>query len=188
MASESRATADLRAIIPWQPWHYKLQLLQAFAAHAVVFKHELKRRTHVNGQTLAKVIWNQAGPIAADYLFNNLRLLHSLDHGTRRTFPSGTSGNEALQARLNQYYRCAREMCISTMQMQLEDCALGKLLAHNRAKQYPTLRAQLEGIVLGRMVGGINFDEESWMSWCASFRVHAHLAPIGSCSTLPRTA
>ena len=130
----------------------------------------------MNGQTLAKVIWNQAGPVAADYLFNNLRLLHSLDHGTRRAFPSGTSGNETLHVGLNKYYRCARVMYIS--KMQLEYCVLGKLLAHNKAKQYPTLRARVKGIVLGRVVGCIKIDEESWRSWCASYRVHTHLAPM----------
>jgi len=69
-------------------------------------------------------------------------------------------------------------MYISTMQMQLEYCALGKLFAHNRAKQYPTLRAQLGGVVLGRVVGGITFDEESWRSWCESYRMFSETTPM----------
>jgi len=164
----NRAARILDHIDPDAPWRCLSDWIEALAAHAAVHRAELVRRTHQSGAPLCRLIQNVAEPKKAQWLFNNLRLLHSLPPHARSLVASGTTANEAFHAEINRWMRNTGEVYRETVVLHLSVAALGKLVAHTSALTHPTLRQLRAAEVLARKVALLRFDEESWSTHCAA--------------------
>jgi len=101
----TRAARILDHTNPDAPWRSLSDWNEALAAHNAVHRTELLRRSHQAGAPLYRLIYNLADPRKAQWLFNNLRLLHALPERARSLVASGTTANEAFHAEINGWTR-----------------------------------------------------------------------------------
>lgn len=79
-----------------EPWPDVIAFLRAMAAFGAVHGSYLQRQSHVQGQTLRKLVWLAVRPERTEWYFNNLRALHALPRTLTSLMGSGTSTNETL--------------------------------------------------------------------------------------------
>ena len=60
------------------PFYSTVEFIELLAALVVLFKYEIGRKTHVNGETLQHVIWAAAAPNRVAWYLNNIRFRRSL--------------------------------------------------------------------------------------------------------------
>jgi hypothetical protein len=90
------AQQSLMDLDPEKPWKSRAEFIFSMAAFAAVHWTELQRRTHVQGQSLAKLLWNATSPSRVEWYVNNLRILHQSNFVGIKLAGSGTSSCEAL--------------------------------------------------------------------------------------------
>ena len=148
------------------PWESCYDFTKSMAALSCVFESELKCRTHVGGAQLRRLLYNATSPSRMQWHFNNLRHRHSLPPWKLALLGSGSSPNEAFNREINDWFRNQPDIYISTVEVQLGASALGKLMAHNWAMYYPTLRQARPSSVLHRVVASLSVPDQDWNSWC----------------------
>jgi len=162
----TRAARILDGIDPDTPWRSVSDWVEALAAHSAVHRSEIGRRSHAAGVPLRRLICNAARPTRAQWLFNNLRLLHDLPRNARSLVASGTTANEAFHAEINTWTRNAGEVYRETVELQMSIAVLGKLLSHTSALARPTLRQLRPAEILARQVAVLRIPPESWLRHC----------------------
>ena len=124
--------------------------------------------------TLRKLIHNAARPSRMEWLFNNLRLLHTIPGHRRSLLPTGTTANEALHAEINSWFRNQSDIFSTTVSLQLSVAILGKQLAHSSSLFHPTLRQMRHQDVLGAVVGILKHSARDWESYCTELSVEGN--------------
>jgi hypothetical protein len=156
-----------------KPFYSIVEFIELLAALVVLFKDEIGRRTHVNGETLQHIIWAAAAPNRVEWYFNNIRFRRSLSPKKLALLGSGTSPNESMHAELNRWMRNQPETYSSTLELQLEIAHFGKLFAHNAALYHPTLRQLTQSEVVARSVFNLRYPERDWNAFCRMLTVDA---------------
>ena len=160
--SKVRARRVIEHIDGDEPWESTYHFIKAIAALSALFAHELKRRTHVGGVQLRKLLFNATAPSRMHWYFNNQRLRHDMDPSKLALLGSGTSPNEALHAWLNQLSKNQSEWYLTTAEMQLSVNALARLITHNCALYSPTLRQLRHSEVLCRACATQTIPDSNW--------------------------
>ena len=156
-----------------KPFYSIVEFIELLAALVVLFKDEIGRRTHVNGETLQHIIWAAAAPSRVEWYFNNIRFRRSLSAKKLALLGSGTSPNESMHAELNRWMRNQPETYASTLELQLEIAHFGKLFAHNAALYHPTLRQLTQSEAIARSVFNLRYPERDWNAFCRMLTVDA---------------
>lgn len=102
----------LDEIDPNTPWRTALDFLRCLAAFSAVHREELRRRTHVAGAPLRRLIWNAGVPSRLQWYFNGLRMIHSFPTHQRALLCAGTTANEAYHSEINTWMRNQSEVVI----------------------------------------------------------------------------
>ena len=161
-----RAASVLNQLEYNKPWYCKLDYLRALAAIAAAFPQEMNRKTYVQGRTIGHILWCESASDKVAWQWNALIVRRSLPHSWMTLLPAGTASNESLHAELNNWWKNSPEQFPTTLQLHLSVGHLGKLLAHNAALYYPTLRQVSHDQVLALALRGVEFKEEEWQLWC----------------------
>ena len=132
------------------------------AALSAAYPQEMRRRTYMQSRTIGQVLHAYTEPKKLEWLWNGLRLRHSMPAAMVPLMGSGTSPNEALRAEINRWFRNQPEVFPSTLGLQLEVARLGKLLPHNAAMYRPTLRQCSHAIALAASAAAVSFSREEW--------------------------
>ena len=148
------------------PWESTYCFLEGLAALSSLYSDELKRRTHIGGVQLRKLLFNAAAPSRMQWYLNSQRLHHSMAPAKIALLGSGTSPNETLQAEMNRWCRNQSEWYASTAEMQLQVYMFAKLVAHSSALYYPTLRQLRHSEVLSRACASLDIPSEQWQEYC----------------------
>ncbi len=164
LATAKRVLAE---IDPNLPWASSIDFVRALAALSAVYPDETKRKSHIAGQPLRKLLWNAAHPSRIQWYANNLRALRDMGTWGAALVASGTSANEALNHEINSWFRNQPDVYASTVDLQLRVSALGKLLAHNSALYSPTTSAMTPSLVLARAVAALAQTEGDWKTYTA---------------------
>lgn len=77
------------------PWYSMADYVATMAAFAAVYEPELRRRTHHSGVPLVRLLHHSCQSSRLGFLFNNLRLLHTVPPADQALLPMGTTANEA---------------------------------------------------------------------------------------------
>jgi hypothetical protein len=157
------------------PFYSIVEFIELLAALVVLFKEEIGRKTHVNGETLQHIIWAAAAPSRVQWYFNNIRFRRSLSQKKLALLGSGTSPNESMHAELNRWMRNQPETYASTLELQLEIAHFGKLFAHNAALYHPTLRQLTQSECVARSVFNLRYPERDWNAFCRMLTVDARI-------------
>jgi hypothetical protein len=157
------------------PFYSVVEFIELLAALVVLFKDEIGRKTHVNGETLQHIIWAAAAPNRVEWYFNNIRFRRTLSMKKLALLGSGTSPNESMHAELNRWMRNQPETYSATLELQLEIAHFGKLFAHNAALYHPTLRQLTQSEVVARSVFNLRYPERDWNAFCRMLSVDARI-------------
>lgn len=176
--SKARAVAVLNAIDDTKPWYRRADYIEAMAALSAVHHGEMTRKTYMQSRTLARVLYAYTAPDKLEWLWNGLRMRHSMPAAMVALLGSGTSPNESLHAEINRWFRNQPEVFPSTLALQLQVCRLGKVMAHNRAMYHPSLRQLGHDSVLAGAVAGLSFDASAWATWSSSGLSSAASLPL----------
>jgi hypothetical protein len=95
---------------------------------------------------------------------------HTIDPARLALLPSGTSGNEALHAEINSWFRQTQNLHQATLTLKLDCAIIGKQLAHCTAIGAPTLSQMTPGMVLARAALRPLWTDVSWRQWCDDLR------------------
>ena len=114
------------------------------------------------------LLHDYTSPVNLEWLWNGVRLRHSMPPEMRSLLGSGTSPNEALHAEINRWFRNQPEVFPSTLALQLSVARLGKLLSHNSAMYTPTLRQMRQDTVLSATVAAVTLERDTWDNWVHS--------------------
>ncbi|CAK0802818.1 unnamed protein product [Prorocentrum cordatum] len=152
-----------------EPFVRKLEFIEALAALTSVYWEEVDRRTPAApSKKLADVIANAAQHSRCEYLFNNLRMRHSLPARAPPLLGSGTSPNEALHSEINKWFKNQLELHAQTLELQLGVNVIGKQMMHNSAMYAPTLRQLSSQTVAASVVCSFAISAAEWANHCAS--------------------
>ena len=152
-----------------EPFVRKLEFIEALAALTSVYWEEVDRRTPAApSKKLADVIANAAQHSRCEYLFNNLRMRHSLPARALPLLGSGTSPNEALHSEINRWFKNQPELYAQTLELQLGVHVIGKQMMHNSAMYAPTLRQLSSQTVAASVVCSFAISAAEWANHCAS--------------------
>ncbi|CAK0885113.1 unnamed protein product [Prorocentrum cordatum] len=152
-----------------EPFVRKLEFIEALAALTSVHWEEVDRRTPAApSRKLADVIANAAQHSRCEYLFNNLRMRHSLPARALPLLGSGTSPNEALHSEINKWFKNQPELYAQTLELQLGVNVIGKQMMHNSAMYAPTLRQLSSQTVAASVVCSFAISAAEWANHCAS--------------------
>ena len=125
-----------------------------------------------------QVLHSYTSPGRLEWLWNGLRMRHSMPRAMTSLLGSGTSPNESLHAEINRWYRNQPEVFPSTLALQLEVGRLGKLLSHNAALYHPTLRQFGQDLMLSASVSRVTIDTVAWQNWNESAVSLPHDRPL----------
>ena len=153
------------------PWACQSDFIRALAAHSSIFRDELRRRTHQNGVTLVKLLYNTARPGRMEWLFNNLRRIHAVPVHLRSMLPTGTTANEAFHSEINAWFKNQSEIFSTTVELQLSVAVLGKQLAHSTSLYHPTLRQLRHQDLLAAVVVTLGHSPEQWTAFCSALKL-----------------
>jgi hypothetical protein len=88
----------LRVLDTTTPWLHPIDFLQAMAALSAVFRGEIETARVKRGTSLSRVLTFACSPDRVGWLFNNLRLLHSVSDVEAAWIATGTTANEVSPA------------------------------------------------------------------------------------------
>ena len=91
-----RAQQVLADMDPNAPMSSTAEFIQLILAHVTVYDDEVNIKTHVNGQTQRKLLWNETSPDRIEWSLNNTRLRASVDPAHLALMPTGSTSNEAV--------------------------------------------------------------------------------------------
>ena len=111
---------------------------------------------------MKKLLANSTSPQRVQLYFDTLMLLHAIPVACLGLFDSGTCANEAFHAELNNWFRNQSELHASTVELQLGFNVIAKMLAHNSAMYYPTLRQLSPALVTARPVENSRQGDAPW--------------------------
>ena len=103
------------------------------AALTCIYKDEVQRTTHINQQSLKKVLWCAAAPEKLEWLFNNQRMRHAMASWKLPLLGSGSSPSEALHSNIHRVYRNVPEVHAETVQQQTDVFKTAGLLTQLRS-------------------------------------------------------
>ena len=106
------------------PWYSYADYIEALAALAALFPDESRRKTHVAGQSVAKLFYNATRGDRLGWACINIRMRRSVPRSMLAMLGSGTSPNEALHAEINAWYRQQPELFVTTLELQLRTRAI----------------------------------------------------------------
>ena len=164
----TRARAVLRNLQDELPWYTVIDYVEALAALACVYYDEMNRKTFVKSRTLFHIAWAAASPERTQWYFNNIRHRRAMAKESRSLLGSGTSPNEAIHSEINRWFRNQPELYSTTLALQLDVNALGKLMSHNAALYKPTLRQMNQQTVISSLVTHLTFSSDEWLSFCSA--------------------
>jgi hypothetical protein len=149
------------------PLFCRVTFIETLAAICAKYQGEVTRKVTGTAKEVRKVLWSACAPERLEYLFNNLRIRHSMDARARCLLPTGTASNEALHSEINSWTRQIQEQHRSTLQLKLQILQLGKLLSHNVALCHPPLRQTRDNVILARASCSPLWTQEAWATFCA---------------------
>ena len=153
-----------------KPFDTVLEYLQCMAAFTSYYKEEIIDKNSADHKLLINHLIHACTSMRTQWYFNNLRYRHALPVRYRSLLSSGTSGNEVLNAEINQWFRNQPELYLSTLQLQLDVNVLAKLLYHESVMQAPLLRLNPYTMVLSGVIPKLTFTntENTWADFCYS--------------------
>lgn len=131
------------------PLFCRVTFIEVLAALCAAYPKEVCRKVTGSNKEIRKLLWAAASPDRMEWLFNNLRVRHSMSAEDVALLPSGTSSNESLHAEINAWTKPIRSLHQSTLRMKCEIMQFGKVLAHHVASCFPTVRQTSETILRG---------------------------------------
>ena len=161
--AKARAVAVLNGLDDSRPWYARRDYIEAMAALSAAYPAEMQRKTYMQSRLIGQVLHAYTAPEKLEWLWNGLRMRHSMPSSMLSLLGSGTSPNEALHSEINRWFRNQPEVFPSTLALQLQIGRLGKLLAHNAAMYRPTFRQCEHSVVLAASTAGLVLNKESWM-------------------------
>ena len=93
--AKARAVSVLNALEDNKPWYSVHGYIETMAALSAAFPAKMKRKTYMQGRSIAHVLWCATSADRLAWLFNGLKIRHSLSPSVLALFGSGTSPNEA---------------------------------------------------------------------------------------------
>ena len=111
----------------------------------------MARRTP-SGRTVGDVLNSAMAAPASEYLLNGMRYICQFNV---RMLPSGTTGNEALNAEVNRRFANMRTIRGDRLKLGLRLFKLAKMLSYASALTRPCTRQYRQGELLHRLVGQI---------------------------------
>ena len=147
------------------PWYTFMEYIEAMAALSALFPAEVSKPTHHQGHQMKYLLYLATDGDTMNWYFNNIRVRRALAPTMVPLLPSGTSANEALHAEMARWLRTQPEVFLSTLQLQLHICHIGKLLSHNSALYRPTLRQMSQQNVLACAAAAFPLDEKDWSAF-----------------------
>jgi hypothetical protein len=104
------------------------------------------------------------------------RFRHTLSPEKQILLASGTTGNEALHAELNNWFRQTQQLHQSTLKLKLHILTLRKLIAHNSALFQPTSRQMCSNLVLASALAAEVWTSDDWHSWCGQLSEESRIS------------
>ncbi len=148
------------------PFYTRLDYIECLAALVALYPEEVKRTAPGPNKPVFKILWNAAAVDRVEWMFNNIRIRHSMALSECNLLPSGTSSNEALHAEVNKWFRQTQQIHQSTLKLKLTILSFAKLVSHTCAMYRPTLRQMPSSSVLARSLGKSVWTNKSWRVWC----------------------
>ena len=149
------------------PFYTRVEYIECLAALVALFPDEASKIIPGPKKPVYKVLWNAAAVDRVEWMFNNIRVRHSIPISECQLLSSGTASNEALHAEINRWFKQTQMMHQSTLRLKLHVLTLAKLLSHNSAMYRPTTRQYPPGVVLARSAGCHIWTNASWIKWCS---------------------
>ena len=168
--SKRRTQNVLSALESDSAWKTPVQFIECIAAISSAYRHEVQRKI-ASGKRLNRVLWAATDFASVQWLFNNLRVRHSLSAQARILLPAGTTTNESLHAEVNNWFRQTQMLHQSTFRLKLRVMCVAKLLPHNRALYSPTARQMPAVRVLAHALGQGLWTDASWAQWAESGKI-----------------
>ena len=157
------------------PFYTRIEYIECLAALVVLFPDEAVRIAPGPNKAVYKIIWCAAAVDRVEWMFNNIRVRHSMPSSQCQLLASGTAANEALHAEINRWFRQTQQMHQSTLRLKLHILTLSKLVSHNAAMYRPTIRQLPSSIVLARSIGSPIWTNGSWRQWSNRLLGHNHI-------------
>ena len=168
--SERQAKKIMAELDTSTPFRDRLAFISGLAAICSLRQEEVSRKVTGANKEVYMVLWAACAPDRLEWLWNNVRLRHTLTKAQQLFLPSGTSSNEALHAEINSWLRTCNSLHRSTLRLKLRLMQYRKLLTHHIATCYPFARMTAEGVVLSRALAKPTWSVETWNAWCEEQR------------------
>ena len=165
--SRARAKKVVEGLKFSSPFLTRAEFVECLAALSSMYREEVARVVRSTNRPLWRMLWCAAAPARMNWLFNNCRMRHSLDHRLLSLLPSGTTSNEALHAEINSWFRQTQSVHKSTLRLKLLVMRTAKVLCHDAAMRFPTARQMSYGVVLARCSARPVWTPASWRAWCS---------------------
>ena len=150
-----------------KPFYSRLEFIQCIAALCKRFEHEVVRKAAGPNKEIFKILWSACAPDRLEWLFNNIRLRHTLSREHLRFLPSGTASNESLHAEINSWTRSTNALHRSTLSLKLRYYLYIKRLSHYLATCFPLSHVTTETMLLARSLRNSLWSPEEWQTWCS---------------------
>ena len=163
---DSKAKLVLGNLDPETPWQSTGAFIDALAALTATYQKEVVRKSHAGGQMIKRLLFNLAAPSRMQWYFNIMRFRHSLDGSLLALMGSGTGQNESAHMILNRASKNQPEWYQTTAELQFHTAQIAKIVAHNCAAYYPTLRQLTHATVLHRKIATLEYPPHKWEEFC----------------------
>ncbi|CAE8627570.1 unnamed protein product [Polarella glacialis] len=173
--SSTRATTIQNALKGNQPWYTRIDYIESLAALVALYPSEVTRIAPGPNKQVYKILWSAAAIDRIEWMFNNMRIRHSMAASECTLLPSGTASNEALHAELNRCFRSTQSIHQSTIRLKLQILCFAKLVSHTGAMYRPTIKQMASSHVLARSLVGSVWTTESWREWRDELSAHRHM-------------
>lgn len=157
------------------PFYTRVEYIECLAALVAMFPDEVNKAIPGPNKPVYKLLWNAAAVDRVEWMFNNMRVRHTIPLCEYQLLSSGTASNEALHAEVNRWFKETQMMHQTTLKLKLYILTLGKLIAHNSAMYMPTTRQFPSSTVLSRAVCGSIWTNCSWRKHCSSLVKNGHV-------------
>ena len=162
----ARSERILNSLDGSAPLFCRITFIETLAAICKKYSVEVSRKVTGTSKEVRKVLWAAASPDRMEWLFNGMRMRHSMDVRERSLLPSGTSSNESLHSQINSWSKSIRSLHQSTLTLKLDIMHFGKVLAHHVASCFPSLRQTQESVLLARALSTNIWTDLAWAGWC----------------------
>ena len=148
------------------PFYDRLEFIKCLAALCVRYEGEVRRKAAGPNKEIYKILWAACAPDRVEWLFNTMRIRHTISRNHLSFLPSGTSSNEALHAEINSWSRSTNALHRSTLALKLRYFRFIKLLEHYLATRYPMSHVVTATMLLGRSLHESLWLPGTWDEWC----------------------